>query len=163
MSTVIWCWETLSARLGLADGGLGLLLAGADLRVVEHGDDLSGRDLVALAHGDLSDPPGRLGPDRGVVPLDSSAHGNHAGRHGGPGQQQAPPGDRHQAQNEERSGEDDRPARCGAAGAGVLAGAGSAAVMGGESSERGVRAPEASDSPHAVLPREPPGWWRARA
>ena len=97
-------------RLGLADGRLGLLLAGADLRVVEHGDDLSGRDLVALPHGDLADPPGRLGPDRGVVPLDSSAHGNHAGRHGGPGQEEAPPRDRHQAQDEERSGEDDRPA-----------------------------------------------------
>ena len=150
-------------RLGLANGGLGLLLAGADLRVVEHGDDLSGRDLVALPHGDLADPPGRLGPDRGVVPLDSSAHGNHAGRHGGPGQEEAPPGHRHQGQDEERSGEDDRPApaasRRGRDRRRRGFGRGHARRVLGSV---GARAPGASDSACRSA-RPPPRWWRARA
>ena len=70
----------LHARLGLPDGSLGLLLARADLLVVEHGDDLPGLDLVALAHGDLADAPRGLGRDGRVVALDPPAHGDHAGR-----------------------------------------------------------------------------------
>ena len=81
LSTVIWCWARRDPRLGLADGGLGLLLARADLLVVEHRDDLAGLDLIALPHGDLADPSRGLGRDRGVVTLDPPAHRDHARRY----------------------------------------------------------------------------------
>ena len=78
--------------------GLGLVLARANLRVVEDGDDVSGVDAVALAHANLEDAAGGLGGNGGVVSLDASADGDDAGGQRGRGEEDAPndEGDKYQ-------------------------------------------------------------------
>jgi hypothetical protein len=98
----------LHAPVGLAHGGLGLLLAGADLLVVEDGDDLSGRDPVALAHGDLADPARGLGGHGRVVALDPAAHGDDAGRQVGRREEHVPHPEAGEAGQEQR-GQSDHP------------------------------------------------------
>ena len=60
----------LHTGFGLAHGGFGHLLAGADLLIVERCDDLAGLHVIALAHGDLADPARGLGAHGRVVALD---------------------------------------------------------------------------------------------
>ena len=69
----------LALRLRPRERGLGLVLARANLRVVEDGDDVSGVDAVALAYADLEDAAGGLGGYGGVVALDAAADGDDAG------------------------------------------------------------------------------------
>ncbi len=69
--------------LRLAHRGRRLLLACANLLVIEHGDDGPGAHWIALSHGDLANPPGGLGRDRRVVAFDPAAHRDHARRQRG--------------------------------------------------------------------------------
>ena len=116
----------LHARLGLPHRGRRLLLAGADLLVVEQGEDLAGLDAIALAHGDLADAARGLGGDRRVVALDAPAHRDHARRQVGRSQHEAPGREPAEASTS-RSDEDPEPARPG--------------VMGGASGSRQRAAP----------------------
>jgi hypothetical protein len=80
----------LHAGLGLAHRGLGHLLTGADLLVVQARDHLARLDPVALAHGDLADAAGRLRGYRGIVAFDPAAHGDRARLTFRPGQEEVP-------------------------------------------------------------------------
>ncbi len=81
------------AGLGLADGGLRLRLTGADLLVIEHGDDFPGLDSISFPHGDLADPAGGLGGEGGIISLDPAAHADHAGCEVGRREKEAPGGE----------------------------------------------------------------------
>src|SRR5262245_65946145 len=59
--------------LSLRDIRLRLIHARFDLFVVERGDHLAGLDLIAFAHGDLTNAPGVLRCDWRVLDMDSAA------------------------------------------------------------------------------------------
>jgi hypothetical protein len=60
-------------QLGLhgGHGGIGLLLAGGELGVLEAGEELAGLHAVAFPHLHLGDAPGELAGHGGVVALDA--------------------------------------------------------------------------------------------
>jgi hypothetical protein len=66
--------------LGLRDVRLRLIHARFELFVVERGDHLAGLDLIAFAHGDLTNAPGGLRGDRRVIALDAAAYRNDFAR-----------------------------------------------------------------------------------
>ena len=100
------------AGLRLAEGARRLQLTGADLLGVEHRDDLTGRDPVAFPHGDVEDAPGGLGGHGGALPLDPSAHRDHAARDLGPRDQETPGDEADKTEDGQRRDERQRaPAR----------------------------------------------------
>ena len=99
-------------RLCLTQGRLRLLLAGADLLVIEHCDDRPRAHLVALSHGDLANPSGGLGRDRRVVAFDPAAHGDHARRQRGGCEDEAPHREPAKRSHEQKhAGNDETPPR----------------------------------------------------
>ena len=100
------------AGLRLAEGARRLQLTGADLLGVERRDDLPGRDPVAFPHGDVEDAPGGLGGHGGALPLDPSAHRDHAARDLGPRDQETPGDEADKTEDGQRRDERERaPAR----------------------------------------------------
>jgi len=92
-------------RLGLTNRGHRLLLARANLLVVEDRDHLPRLDAIAFPHGDLADPPRRLRGDGGVVALDASAHREHARRQRGRREHEAPDGEPAETEDDHHRGD----------------------------------------------------------
>src|SRR5262249_26692894 len=98
------------ARLGLTDGRLRLLLTRPDLLVVEHGDDLAGLHRIAFPDGDLTNPPGGLRGDGGIVALDATAHRDHARRSAGRSEHDTPHGNARETEQQNRGDHEPAPA-----------------------------------------------------
>jgi len=109
----------LDARFGPVHGGAGLFFAGADLGVVEGGDDVAGFDGIAFADADIDDASGSLGRDGGVVAFDASADGDDAVGDGRVGEVAAPDEEGGDAEDDDEQREDLARGRAAAGGAGL--------------------------------------------
>src|SRR5262249_20332850 len=92
-------------RLGLAHGGARLLLARADLLVVENGDDLPRLEWITFAHRDLANPAGGLRGDRRVVAFDATAHRDDARGHGARRDHETPGAESYETEDDHRRDE----------------------------------------------------------
>jgi hypothetical protein len=65
-------------RFGVGQGGARLILAGADLVIVQNRNDVARIDGIAFAHADLQDAAAQLGRDRRFIGFDAATERDDA-------------------------------------------------------------------------------------